>query len=408
MGKNMLIAQSGGPTAAINASLSGAVQQARCSGQIGKVYGARFGVEGILKGNIVDLDGCLRSEEDFHVLECTPSMALGSCRYKLPAPGEDGEVYRRLLQALHEYEIGYFFYIGGNDSMDTVAKLSRYFAEQGEDIKVAGVPKTIDNDLAETDHSPGFGSAAKFIATAVQEIIRDASVYDTRSVTIVEIMGRDAGWLTASSALARDEHTGAPHLIYLPEVPFSVADFLGDVERLHKEVKNVVVAVSEGVRTADGRYAAESYQSGVVDTFGHRYLSGVGKYLENMVRHNIGCKVRSVELNVLQRAAAHVLSATDIDEARGVGQVAVRFALEGKTGFVAVIRRASQEPYEASYDCAPIERIANVARNVPPEWITPERNDVTGEMLRYLEPLILGEVRFPTERGLPKHFLLRA
>ena len=274
---NMLIAQSGGPTAAINASLSGAIQEAIRSKEIGQIYGALNGIQGVLAGTIVDLRAQFSKQEDFTVLECTPAMALGSCRFRLPEEDADPALYQKIDEIFFHYDIGYFFYIGGNDSMDTVDKLSRHFGRIGRDVKVIGIPKTIDNDLPGTDHAPGFGSSAKFIATAMLEIIRDCYVYDTDSVTIVEIMGRHAGWLAASAALPRTVGARAPHLIYLPEVAFDPEQFIRDVKEVQSLTRNCIVAVSEGVRLEDGTFAAENFQSGAVDAFGHRYLSGVGK-----------------------------------------------------------------------------------------------------------------------------------
>ncbi|MCI5801792.1 MAG: 6-phosphofructokinase [Oscillospiraceae bacterium] len=406
--KNMLIAQSGGPTAAINASLSGAVQEAIRSREIDRVYGALNGIQGILKRTIIDLKSQFSRQEDFFALECTPAMALGSCRFRLPDPesAEGRALFENILETFRLYDIGYFFYIGGNDSMDTVYKLSLFFQEVGEDIRVMGIPKTIDNDLPLTDHTPGFGSAAKFISTAMLEIIRDCNVYDTHSVTIVEIMGRHAGWLTAAAALPRTVGARAPQLIYLPEVPFDPEQFLKDVAEVQKITQNCIVAVSEGVRLANGSFVAEDFQSGLVDAFGHRYLSGVGKYLENLVRDRIGCKVRSIELNVLQRCSSHLMSATDLNEARRIGSHAVRHALAGDTGRVMVMERVSNRPYLINIGLGDVSRIANREQLVPREWINKAGNDVTGEMFEYLLPLIEGEVAYPTLNGMPQHFLL--
>ena len=315
-----------------------------------------------------------------------------------------------LASALDEiffhYDIGYFFYIGGNDSMDTVDKLSRHFGRIGRDVKVIGIPKTIDNDLPGTDHAPGFGSSAKFIATAMLEIIRDCYVYDTDSVTIVEIMGRHAGWLAASAALPRTVGARAPHLIYLPEVAFDPEQFIRDVKEVQSLTRNCIVAVSEGVRLEDGTFAAENFQSGAVDAFGHRYLSGVGKYLESLVREKIGCKVRSIELNVLQRCSSHLMSATDVREARKIGSYAIRFALQGHTGVMMVFERVSNLPYMVRIGCKPVSEIANREQLVPRAWINKQGNDVTDEMFEYLLPLIEGEVPYPTQNGMPVHFVL--
>ncbi|HEX2938003.1 MAG TPA: diphosphate--fructose-6-phosphate 1-phosphotransferase, partial [Ruminiclostridium sp.] len=300
-----------------------------------------------------------------------------------------------------EYNIGFFFYIGGNDSMDTVKKLSEYFNSIGEDIKVVGIPKTIDNDLCLTDHTPGFGSAAKFIAASTMEIAADSSVYDCTSVTIIEIMGRNAGWLTAASSLARLNGTKAPHMIYLPERAFDSKKFLLDLNELIKNERHVVVAVSEGLKLANGNYVADSEQTGLKDAFGHKYLSGIGKYLENLVMSNIGCKVRSVCLNVSQRCASHISSATDINEAFNVGSAAVDFALSGKTGVVAIIERLSNRPYSVSYEFCDVDEIANNVKFVPDNYITENGYDITDEMTEYLKPLIIGEQTKHIRNGLP-------
>ena len=285
-------------------------------------------------------------------------------------------------------------------------KRTRHFSRTGQNIKVIGIPKTIDNDLPGTDHSPGFGSSAKFIATAMLEIIRDCYVYDTDSVTIVEIMGRHAGWLTAAAALPRTVGARAPHLIYLPEVAFDPEQFIQDVKEVQCLTRNCIVAVSEGVRLANGSFAAENFQSGVVDAFGHRYLSGVGKYLEALVREKIGCKVRSIELNVLQRCSSHLMSATDVREARKIGSYAIRFALQGHTGVMMVLERVSNRPYMVRIGCKPVSEIANREQLVPRTWINKRGNDVTDEMFEYLLPLIEGEVPYPTQNGMPVHFVL--
>ena len=404
MPKNLLIAQSGGPTSAINASLSGIIQEAMRHSEIGEIYGAVNGIEGVLDRKIIELKSQFPTQKEFELLECTPAMALGSCRFRLPALDDKPSVYDEISAIFEEYNIGYFFYIGGNDSMDTAHKLSIYFTREQRDVRVIGVPKTIDNDLPNTDHTPGFGSAAKFIATSMMEIIRDCEVYYLDSVTIVEIMGRNAGWLAAAAALPHTVGCAAPHLIYLPEAPFDPEEFLKDVRRVQAQHKAVIVAVSEGIRLADGRYVSESMQSGMVDAFGHKYLSGVGKYLERLVAERIGCKVRSVELNVLQRCAGHMLSATDITEARKLGAHAVRFALIGETGKMVVLNRVSQQPYLVRTELADMSQVANLEKTFPTQWISPEGNAVTQEAFSYLLPLIQGDVSYPTRNGMPLHF----
>lgn len=403
MDRNLLVGQSGGPTAAINSSLAGVVRAAMAHPDIGRIYGACNGMEGFLQGRVVDLTAVLREAEDLERLRATPAMALGSCRYKLPAP--PAPVYERIRRLFHAFGIGYFLYIGGNDSMDTVQKLSAYFASVGEDVRCVGVPKTIDNDLPCLDHSPGFGSAARFIATAVTEIACDSAVYHVPSVTIVEIMGRNAGWLTASSVLARRACGGAPQLIYLPEVPFDPEKFLGTLETMSRTQEHLVVAVSEGLRLEDGRYLAENPHA-AADSFGHSALAGAGKYLEGLVRDRFGCKVRAVELNVLQRAAAHLASAADLDEAGRLGECAVQAAGAGRTGVMTTLRRLSDHPYLVDYSWAPLEQVANRERKVPTEWIAPSGCDVTRAMVDYLCPLVRGEVERFQSGGLPVPFII--
>lgn len=402
MSKNMLIGQSGGPTVAINASLAGAVWEAMRSNEIDKIYGVRNGVQGILNKAFIDLKKSIKTQNDLELLKQTPAMALGSCRFMLPDP--PCEIYEKIRAVFKELDIGYFFYIGGNDSMDTVKKLNRYFKSTGDDIKVVGIPKTIDNDLCCTDHTPGFGSAAKYIATSVAEIAYDSSVYGSLSVTIIEIMGRNAGWLTASAVLARLTGCAAPHMIYLPEKVFDPEKFIADLKTVSKTNHHVVVAVSEGLKLADGRYAADSEQNGLKDAFGHKYLSGIGRYLENLVREKLQCKVRSVNLNVLQRSASHISSAADIEEATAVGAAAVEFAVSGKTGVVAVIKRVSDRPYTVKFEYCDVDKIANLAKCVPLNWICENGYDVTEEMVEYLRPLIRGEQKRHMKNGLPEFF----
>ncbi len=405
--KNLMIAQSGGPTTAINASLAGIVEAGKHSGQFDHVYGALNGVEGLLDRRIIDLGEQLPDDHSLDLLSNTPAMALGSCRYRMPVPGsaEAKAIYAQIEQIFEEYHISCFFYIGGNDSMDTAHKLSLYFSERGKDIRVIGVPKTIDNDLPVTDHTPGFGSAARFIATSIQEIIRDSEVYNVQSVTIVEIMGRNAGWLTASSCLPRYLGEQAPHLIYLPETPFTFEKFLADVTREHEKHKAVIVAVSEGVRTPDGKYAAESNQSGKTDAFGHKYLAGIGKYLEELVTEHIGCKVRSIELNVPQRCSAHLASKTDLEEARLIGQKAVEAALAGETGKMMIFERLSNHPYQAAIASCDIGKVAFQEKVFPQDWISENGTFISREGFDYLLPLIQGEVQTEKQNGMPVHFL---
>ena len=395
---NAVIGQSGGPTCAINATLAGVFLGLRDNENVKNIYGMKNGIEGFLKEDLVDLRTVLKDEDSVFALECTPSAALGSCRKKLPADMNDA-LYAEIFALFEKHDIRYFFYIGGNDSMDTVLKLSEYGKKIGSPVRIVGIPKTIDNDLCETDHTPGFGSAAKYIASSLLEIAHDTFTYAVKSVTIVEIMGRDAGWLTAASALARNGYNTAPHLIYLPEVPFDKEDFLLDVKRMLFERNNVIVAVSEGIRDASGNYISASESS--VDTFGHSQLSGAGKTLEFLVKEKLGVKVRSVEVNVLQRCAAHLASKTDLDEAFTLGQKAVALSEEGVTASMVTMRRISDAPYEIAYEHAEIRHIANEAKSIPREWINDAGNDVTQPLIDYLSPLILGEVPVKYENGIP-------
>ena len=403
---NIVVAQSGGPTCAINASLAGVFKRGCKSDKIDKIYGSINGINGIIRQNLVDLSDYIKSEEDIKLLINTPSTALGSCRYKLAECEKDESDYKKIVECLKKYDIGMFFYIGGNDSMDTVMKLSAYFSENNIDIKVIGIPKTIDNDLCGTDHSPGFGSAAKYVAATMQEIIRDSRVYSVKSVTIVEIMGRHAGWLTASSCCLRTNGEIAPHLIYLPEVHFSTEKFLEDVKRIQSEHDAVIVAVSEGVRTEDGSFAAEEFQSQKSDAFGHQYLSGIGKCLENIVSKELNCKVRSIELNVIQRCSSHIASLTDLCESEGIGEAAVEAALDGKTGRMMCYNRDSNSPYKMHIGDISVFDTANKEQYFPIEWINSEHNNVTDEALEYFLPLIQGETETKMKNGMPVHFVI--
>lgn len=405
--KNMLVAQSGGPSAAINATITGVIDAGLASEKVGHVYGALNGIKGVLNENFVLLDDACSTKEDRDLLSITPAAALGSCRLKLKDPEKNSKEFEQIINILRKHEIGYFIYAGGNDSMDTVYKLSKYCEQQEiDDIKIMGAPKTIDNDLGETDHCPGFGSAAKFIASVFSEIACDSFVYDVPSVTIVEVMGRNAGWLTASAALARVKERRTPQLIYLCEVAFDEGRFLDDLRKALKKENNIIVAVSEGVKTADGNYVGEETKSGKEDVFGHKYLSGVGKYLEGLVSEQIGCKVRSIELNVLQRCAGHMLSETDIIESRNLGAFSAISAIRGESGKMSAIERTSNDPYLITLKLANLSKIANFEKKVPLEWISEEGNDIKKELVDYLRPLIQGEVNIPYENGVPKHFVL--
>ncbi|MBQ3057920.1 MAG: 6-phosphofructokinase [Clostridia bacterium] len=403
---NIAVAQSGGPTCAINASLLGVFRHATKYEEIETVYGSVNGVEGLILDNFVNLCDIISDDEDVELIRQTPSTVLGSCRYKLPDYKSDSTIYETILSNLLRHNIGAFFYIGGNDSMDTVMKLDDYFKANNIDIKVIGIPKTIDNDLPETDHTPGFGSAAKYVATSLQEIIRDSSVYSSKSVTIVEIMGRDTGWLTASSAILRANGEVAPHLIYLPEVPFSVKKFIKDVKAAQEKYYAVIVAVSEGI-TLNADEICDEFQSGKSDNFGHKYLAGVGKALEKVVSRELGCKVRSIELNVMQRCSSHLSSKRDITEAERIGGSAVKIALDGFSGRMMIYRRISNHPYNMRIEHVDVRNVANKVKYFPTEWITESQNNVTDEAIEYCLPLIQGEQNFHIKNGLPKHYVLR-
>lgn len=394
-----MVAQSGGPTVAINASLAGVIDGVMRSGKYATCYGSINGILGILNENYLNLTEMIDDKEKLERLKVTPAMYLGSCRHKLPNYKDDDSPYVFIFNQFAKLNIKAFFYIGGNDSMDTVLKLSDYAAKINSDIRIIGIPKTIDNDLCVIDHTPGFGSAAKYIASTMLEVAHDTFIYAVKSVTIVEIMGRDAGWLTASSALARNEYNTAPHLIYLPEVAFDKEQFLNDIREKLKTLNNVIVAVSEGIRDENGDYITAS--KAVADQFGHQQLSGAGKALEFLVKENIGVKVRSVEVNVLQRCAAHMASATDLNESFTLGNKAVSLAEEGITASMVTLERVSNTPYEVRYDHAPIAGIANEAKSIPREWINETGNDITPALYEYLKPLIQGEVSISYKDGIP-------
>lgn len=400
---NIVVGQSGGPTVAINASLLGVYKQAMKSDKVSTVFGTVNGIEGIINDHLVNLNEQLDTNAKMELLKVTPSTALGSCRYKLPDVSKDPEVFEKIFATLKKHDIGAFFYIGGNDSMDTVDKLSKYAAAHGEDIKFMGVPKTVDNDLWTTDHTPGFGSAAKYVATTLSEIVCDSSVYDVKSVTIVEIMGRGAGWLTASSCVLRANGIQAPNLIYIPEAGnFSEDKFVTDVKAQLEKTNSVIVAVSEGIELGD-----DSFRSGAVDNFGHKYLSGIGKLLENVVKEKIGCKVRSIELNVMQRSASHICSKTDVDEGELIGSKAVEAALNGETGKMMCFKRVSDKPYFVDVFSAPVCEIANKEKKFPSEWITENGSNVSDDAIGYFLPLIEGECVIPYKNGIPMQFRIQ-
>lgn len=402
MKKNAVVGQSGGPTAVINASLYGTVYEAlNREDEIGTVYGMINGIEGFLNNQVMDM-APLEESKELKLIRTTPGSYLGSCRYKLPEDLND-PVYPQLFARFEAYNIGYFFYIGGNDSMDTVSKLSRYAEKISSNIRVIGIPKTIDNDLVETDHTPGFGSAAKYVASTVREIAVDASVYDNKkSVTIVEIMGRHAGWLTAASALARKFEHDNPVLIYLPETDFDQDAFIEKVRTSLETTPNLVVCISEGIHDNTGTFICEYSNDVGTDTFGHKMLTGSGKYLENLVKERLGVKVRSVELNVCQRCSSSMLSKTDQKEAIASGAYGVKAALNGASGKMVAFERLDGDDYQIDYVLKDVNVICNQEKCVPVTWITADGSNVTEDFIRYARPLIQGEVTVPTEDGVPK------
>lgn len=411
-----IVGQSGGPTAVINATLAGVIESCfspEIQKRIPKLYGMRNGIEGFLNGSLLDLSECFAdangrlNTEKLELLAQTPASALGSCRRKLPDPATEPAFYENMLERFRAHDIRYFFYIGGNDSMDTVAKLSAYVEMHDYPMQIVGLPKTIDNDLPGTDHAPGYGSAAKMIATEVQEIVRDCAVYTVPAVTIVEIMGRDAGWLTAASALPRIIGGSAPDLVYLPENAFSMQSFFNDLHALFQKKPNIVVTVSEGLRDFEGNYVGDSSQSGATDVFGHRYLAGTAKTLEHAVKNEFGCKVRSVELNLPQRCAAHLVSLTDRTEAQEAGRAGVEAAVLGATGcMISIVRASETEGYSVSYETSDIRGVANKERLVPREFINERGNNVTDACLEYLLPLIQGEPQLKMHGGIPVQLIL--
>ena len=400
---NVIVGQSGGPTAVINSSLAGVYKTARDRGAK-KVYGMLHGVQGLLEERVVDLADHITNELDIELLKRTPSSYLGSCRYKLPEIFEDQEVYKKIFSILEKLEIEYFFYIGGNDSMDTIKKLSDYSILNGSKIRFIGVPKTIDNDLAATDHTPGYGSAAKYIGSITKEVIRDGLVYDQQNVTLLEIMGRNAGWLTGAAALAKCEDCEGPDMIFLPEITFDVDDFMRRVAKLHERKKSVVVAISEGVKTADGRYVCELTDNiDYVDAFGHKQLTGTARFLAEKISKEVGCKTRAIEFNSLQRCASHIVSRVDITEAFQVGGAAVKAAFEGETGKMIILKGVSDDPYICVTDLYDIHKVANVEKKVPREWINEAGDYVTEEFVNYVKPLIQAELTPIMVDGLPRH-----
>lgn len=400
MKKNIIVGQSGGPTAVINSSLYGIVTEGMAHpDQVEHVYGMINGIEGFLKDAYQNLSAEL-SQEELELIRLTPAAYLGSCRYKLPKD-LSASVYPTLFEKLESLNIGYFFYIGGNDSMDTVSKLSRYAASHGSSIRFIGIPKTIDNDLILTDHTPGYGSAAKYVASTVREIVLDSAVYQQPAVTIIELMGRHAGWLTAASVLARKEELDNPLLIYLPESDFEFEQFSKDLKAALNRQPNVVVCVSEGISDASGRFICEYSDEARLDNFGHKMLTGCGKVIENFVRNQFGVKVRSVELNVSQRCSGMVASLTDIEEASLAGSHGVKAALAGATGMMISMERSEGDAYEIRYGLVDVNQVCNQEKPFPSAWITGHGTDIAPEFLSYALPFIQGEADRKMEQGLP-------
>ncbi|MBP8989405.1 MAG: 6-phosphofructokinase [Clostridia bacterium] len=402
---NVIFGQSGGPTAVINASAAGVFTEAlQQTDIIGKVYGAANGIVGILNEKIYDIGQ--EDPAELELLKTTPSSALGSCRYKLANVNEDDTDYKRVLEVFQKYNIRYFFYNGGNDSMDTCNKISKYLQKAGYECHVMGVPKTIDNDLYGTDHCPGFGSAAKYIATTLMEVYLDAHVYDIGMITVMEIMGRHAGWLAASSALAAYKGLG-PDLIYVPEVDFDLDKMMADVRRIYDKQNSVIIAISEGVKTKDGQFIPELVKDVAVDAFGHKQLGGAAAVLADYIKEKIGCKVRGIELSLMQRCAAHLASKTDVDEAFLAGQTAVRCAIDGMTDFMVGFQRPETGPYQCEIKLVPLEEVANKEKKIPREWMNDAGNFVQQPFIDYALPLIQGESKVPFEDGLPRFAQLK-
>ena len=407
MARNVIIGQSGGPTAVINSSLAG-VYKAACSLGADKVYGMKYGIEGLLKEELVELNVLLDDRLSIELLKRTPSSYLGSCRYKLPEPEADSTPYVKLFTLFDKYDICAVFYIGGNDSMDTIAKLSRYGAQAGSAVRFIGVPKTIDNDLCLTDHTPGYGSAAKYIGVVMKEVIRDATVYGTKYVTVVEIMGRNAGWLTAAAALAKSDDCEGVDMICLPEVPFHVEHFIEKVRVMQEKKPSIVIAVSEGVKLEDGRYVCELADDvHAVDAFGHKALTGTARYLANVVARNLDTKTRCIELSTLQRCAGHLTSRTDITEAYQVGGAAAKAAFEGVTGQMVALKRISNSPYQCTTELHPISEVANLEKKVPLSWMNEDHTQMTEDFLSYARPLIQAELTPLYIAGLPHHIYMK-
>ena len=398
-----IIGQSGGPTSVINASAYGAIAAALKAEEITQVLGADHGITGVLSDKLYDMG--LEDPAELALLKNTPSSELGSCRYKLADPDVDDTDYKIILDTFKKHNVRYFFYNGGNDSMDTCDKISRFMEKSGWECRVMGIPKTIDNDLVGTDHCPGFASAAKYIATSCMEVSCDSRVYPTGQVTIMEIMGRHAGWLAASAAIGTYYGAG-PDLVYLPELDFDMDKFLADVERVYSAKGNCLVAVSEGIHFADGTFVSEAKAS-ATDGFGHAQLGGLAARLADIVKERLNVKTRGIELSLLQRCGAHLASKTDVEEAELAGRVAVESAIAGETGKMVAFERVYENGYVCKTKLIPLTSVANAEKKVPLEWITPEGNFVTRDFIDYVFPLIQGQPERPTEYSLPRYAHLK-
>ncbi|MBR2711906.1 MAG: 6-phosphofructokinase [Bacilli bacterium] len=406
--KNLIVGQSGGPTSVINASLAGVYEEAKRLGY-NHVYGMINGIEGLLEENIVDLDNYLADKKNLELLKRTPSSYLQTCRFKLGTYVDHPDIYEKIFDILDKYDIDSFIYIGGNDSMDTVENLSDYAIINKRRQNFIGVPKTIDNDLPITDHCPGFGSAAKYIATSIREIVRDSVCYGVKhsTVAIVEVMGRHAGWLTASAALAKSDDCEGVDAIFLPEVPLDLDKFVDKVRILAKKKPAIVIVVSEGIKTTSGEFVCEMGKDDVgVDAFGHKQLNGCADVLANLIKEKTGLKTRPIILSSLQRAAAHVASLTDLREAEKVGKHGAKLAFNGETGKMVIMKRVNNNPYKIKYSSFNnIHDIANLEKKVPLEWIDQENNYVKDELIDYIRPLIMGEVKQYYKNGVPEHLI---
>ena len=403
---NVIVGQSGGPTSVINSSLVGVFKTAKDAG-CPHVFGMRNGIEGLLNERYIEMSDYVKNDLDIELLKRTPSSFLGTCRYKLPDYTADEETYKKIFALLKKMDIKHFFYIGGNDSMDTIDKLSKYATVINSDITFIGVPKTIDNDLPITDHTPGYGSAAKYIASAMKEIIRDANTYPNESINIVEIMGRDAGWLTCASTLSRSEDCAGPDLIYVPETVFDYDSFIKKINEIRKEKKVITIAVSEGIKTADGKYVCEANKkSSTEDAFGHKALGGTALYLADFIGAELGIKSRGIVFSTLQRCASHIVSRRDITEAFTAGADGVQLSLNGETGRMITFERMSNSPYQLKTGSCPTSAVANLEKRVPTEWLINDNTYVSKEFDEYARPLIIGELSPFMVDGLPRHLFI--